>query len=213
MADLSFRDRLPDYRNQYSRLKSKDAKKRFLDRIQAAYGYERKYPIKKLSGNRRYKPHRGRARVFGADFEEAALALHRASGWMCAPYLKAAMPKLLLDWEAVAGPVDRRLRDLLLSVGESTFARLNVQSCARFTMLNADALSLLSGLGYNRGAVSSSHGAASAADHTGIPHHEDRPSPCRPYRRPAGGAFLPRVHHAHRRQQARQVVARCQRHL
>lgn len=26
MADLSFRDRLPDYRNQYSRLKSKDAK-------------------------------------------------------------------------------------------------------------------------------------------------------------------------------------------
>ena len=34
------------------------------------------------------------------------------------------MPKLLLDWEAVAGPVDRRLRDLLLSAGESTFARL-----------------------------------------------------------------------------------------
>ena len=31
MADLSFRERRPDYRNQYSRLKSKDARKRFLD--------------------------------------------------------------------------------------------------------------------------------------------------------------------------------------
>ena len=34
MADLTFRDRLPDYRNEYNRLKSKDAKTRFIDRLQ-----------------------------------------------------------------------------------------------------------------------------------------------------------------------------------
>ena len=62
MADLSFRERLPDYRNQYSRLKSKDAKKRFLDRIQAAYGYERKYLIKKRPGTAATNPTGGAPR-------------------------------------------------------------------------------------------------------------------------------------------------------
>jgi len=124
MADLTFRDRLPEYRNQYNRLTSKEAKSRFLDRLQAAYGYERKSLNKRLTGNRRYKPHKGRSKVYGEDFEKAALALHQASGWMCAPYLKEAMPKLLADWEAVAGPVAPRIREQLLSAGESTFARL-----------------------------------------------------------------------------------------
>ena len=124
MADISFRDRLPDYRNQYSRLKSKEAKKRFIDRIQAVYGYERKYLIKKLSGNRRYRPHKGRARKYGEDFEAAALELNRASGWMCAPYLKATMGKLLPDWEFLNGRLPQVVREQLLSAGESTFARL-----------------------------------------------------------------------------------------
>ena len=124
MADTTFRERLPDYRNQYYRLKSKAAKGRMLDRLQEAYGFERKFLNKRLTGNRPFKGRRGRGRTYGEAFEAAALAIHRASGWMCAPYLKARMAKLLPDFEQLFGPVPEPARSQLLQAGESKFARL-----------------------------------------------------------------------------------------
>ena len=71
MADTTFRERLPDYRNQYDRLKSKAAKGRMLDRLRQTYGFERKFLIKRLTGNRPFKERRGRGRTYGAAFEAA----------------------------------------------------------------------------------------------------------------------------------------------
>ncbi|MBR1608214.1 MAG: hypothetical protein IJ678_01190 [Kiritimatiellae bacterium] len=124
MADTTFRERLPDYRNQYNRLKSKAAKGRFLDRIMAAFGYTRKFLIKRLSGNRPYGKRCGRGRTYGPGFEAMALELHRASGWMCAPYLKVQMSRLVSDWEQLHGSMDPEVRKQLLQAGESKFARL-----------------------------------------------------------------------------------------
>ena len=124
MADTTFRERLPDLRNQYGRLKSKAAKVRFLDKMQGAYGCERKFLIKRLTGNRPFRRRRGRGRTYGEAFKAAALELHRASGWMCAPYFKRALPRLLSDWEQLHGPFAPVARDQLLGAGESTFARL-----------------------------------------------------------------------------------------
>ncbi len=124
MADTTFRERLPDYRNQYNRLKSKAARGRMLDRLQESYGFERKFLNKRLTGNRPFRGRRGRGRSYGEEFEKAALAIHRASGWMCAPYLKAQMPKLLADYEQLFGAVPEPARSQLLRAGESKFARL-----------------------------------------------------------------------------------------
>lgn len=124
MADQTFKDRLPDLRNQYARLKSKAAKGRFIDRIQSTYPFERKFLIKRLTGSRPFKERRGRGKTYNADFERAALILHRASGWMCAPYLKAQMPKLLADFESLNGKFPEGVRRQLLKASEAKLTRL-----------------------------------------------------------------------------------------
>ena len=60
MSDTTLRERLPDLRNQYNRLKSKEAKGNFLTRLQTAFPISRKLLIKRLSGNRPFKQRRGR---------------------------------------------------------------------------------------------------------------------------------------------------------
>ena len=124
MADLTFKDRLPDFRNQYARLRSKAAKSRFIDRLQTAYPYERKFLIKRLTGSRPFRRRRGRGRTYDEGFERAALALRRAAGWMCAPYMKAQMPKLLADFEMLYGSFPEDVRRQLLQASESKLARL-----------------------------------------------------------------------------------------
>ena len=42
-AEMSFKDKLTDYRNRYGRLKGKGSKGRFLTRLSEAFGFERKY--------------------------------------------------------------------------------------------------------------------------------------------------------------------------
>lgn len=61
MSETTFRDRLPDYRNQYGRLKSKTARGNFLTRLCKTFGFERKYLTKRLNGTRTYRPARGRS--------------------------------------------------------------------------------------------------------------------------------------------------------
>ena len=95
MSASTFQERLPDFRNQYARLKSKAAKGRFATRLCETFGFERKYLLKLLNGIRRYKPPRGRAATYGPEVERAALRLRRAAGWPCAPYFKEMLPKIL----------------------------------------------------------------------------------------------------------------------
>ena len=122
-AEMSFKGNLVDYRNRYGRLKSKEAKGRFITRLAETFGFERKYLIKLLNGQRDFKPPRGRGRTYGKDVERIALKLRRLAADPCAPYFAAMLPRLVADWEALKGPLDGEVRDKLLSASVSTFAR------------------------------------------------------------------------------------------
>ncbi len=117
MSSSTFRERLPDFRNQYARLKSKAAKGMFVTRLSETFEFERKYLLKFLNGNCRYKPSRGRAATYGPEVE-------RAAGWPCAPYFKGMLPKILPDWEALNGPLDAGLREALLRISAASLGRI-----------------------------------------------------------------------------------------
>lgn len=59
-ATMTFKDKLADYRNRYNGLKTRESKGRFLTRLAEAFGFERKYLIKLLNGQRGFKPPKGR---------------------------------------------------------------------------------------------------------------------------------------------------------
>ena len=124
MANQTFSDILPDKRNQYARLKSKKAKSRFLTHLQEVYGFERKYLIKLLTGERTYHPHPGRGCTYGPEFARYALKLHEACKYLCAPYFRVRLPTLIKDWEAMKGAIPTDVKNQLLKASESTFARL-----------------------------------------------------------------------------------------
>jgi hypothetical protein len=124
MSSSTFQERLPDFRNQYGRLKSKAAKGRFATRLCETFGFERKYLLKLLNGTRRYKPPRGRAATYGPEIERAAVQLRRAAGWPCAPYFKEMLPKILPDWEALNGPLDPGVREALLRISAASLGRI-----------------------------------------------------------------------------------------
>lgn len=60
MSELTFRDKLPQYRRQYGAMRSKRARGALLDRLIEEYQCERKYLIKLLRGKRNYRARRGR---------------------------------------------------------------------------------------------------------------------------------------------------------
>ncbi len=72
MSETTFRDRLPDYHNQYGRLKSKTAWGNFLTRLCKAFGFERKYLTKLLNGTRTYRPARTYAKPFSGSARPAS---------------------------------------------------------------------------------------------------------------------------------------------
>jgi len=122
-AEMSFKDKLIDYRNRYRRLKGKGSKGRFLSRLTDTFGFDRKYLIKLLNGQRDFKPPRGRGRTYGKEVERLALKLRRLAADPCAPYFVAMLPRLVADWEALKGPLDGEVRGKLLSASVSTVAR------------------------------------------------------------------------------------------
>ena len=120
---MTFKDKLADYRSRYNGLKTKESKGRFLTRIAEAFGFERKYLIKLLNGQRDFKPPKGRGRTYGKDVERLALRLRSAAADPCAPYFAVMLPRIVADWEALRGPIDGDLRSRLLRVSVSTLAR------------------------------------------------------------------------------------------
>ena len=70
-AEMSFKDKLIDYRNRHRRLNGKGSKGRYITRLAETFGLERKYLIKLLNGQREFKP----PRCVGAH------AARRWSGW------------------------------------------------------------------------------------------------------------------------------------
>ncbi len=81
-------------RRAYSVLKSRKAKTAAIDDFCAVTGADRKHAIKLLTGNRKYREHRGRGKTYTPDAEALAVRLWRASGRMTPQYLKTVAGRL-----------------------------------------------------------------------------------------------------------------------
>lgn len=112
-------------RRAYLSARSKAVKKRILDNFCDVYGFERKYAIKLLTGNRKYKEHSGRGRTYGKKARELLKRVWRATNCLCTKYLRADIGRYLRElgdvehvpWDAAeavtgmsASTMDRILR-------------------------------------------------------------------------------------------------------
>ncbi len=112
-------------RNRYRAMKTRIARGKVIDEFARTTGLERKYAIKLLSRNRRYRLQKGRGKTYGPDVEKSLVKLWKASRMMCSTYLKMAMGKKRLpDWEALNGRLPEDVRTTLLEVSPATIDRL-----------------------------------------------------------------------------------------
>ena len=72
---------------------------------------------------RPFKQRRGRSKTCGAEFEAMALSQHRASGFMCAPYMHARIGRLVKEWEQLHGAIEAQVLDCRESCPGRQFVR------------------------------------------------------------------------------------------
>ena len=80
-------------RRAYSALKCKEKKSAAVDEFCLITGAERKYAIKLLTGNRKYRERKWRSKTYTPGSEALFLRLWRASGRMTPQYLKTVMQR------------------------------------------------------------------------------------------------------------------------
>lgn len=102
----------------------KARRSRILDEVCGTRGYTRKYVIKLLTGNIRYRERKGRDRTYGASALENARRIWEAVGCPCTTYFVAELPRIAREYEeCVALIKPKEDRDAILSMSTSTLDR------------------------------------------------------------------------------------------
>ena len=109
-------------RRAYAQLKSKSKKTAFIDSMCQAFGFERKYATKLLTGNRKYKDPRGRGKTYSDRATDLLKRVWYATGCMCTKYLKAIIVQALANL-AELEHVDDALSREVASMSASTMDR------------------------------------------------------------------------------------------
>ena len=109
-------------RRAYAQLKSKSKKTAFIDSMCQAFGFERKYATKLLTGNRKYKDPRGRGKTYSDMATGLLKRVWYATGCMCTKYLKAIIVQVLANL-AELEHVDDALSREVASMSASTMDR------------------------------------------------------------------------------------------
>ena len=109
-------------RRAYAQLKSKSKKTAFIDSMCQAFGFERKYATKLLTGNRKYKGPRGRGKTYSDMATGLLKRVWYATGCMCTKYLKAIIVQALANL-AELEHVDDALSREVASMSASTMDR------------------------------------------------------------------------------------------
>lgn len=109
-------------RRAYAQLKSKSKKTAFIDSMCQAFGFERKYATKLLTGNRKYKDPRGRGKTYSDRATGLLKRVWYATGCMCTKYLKAIIVQALANL-AELEHVDDALSREVASMSASTMDR------------------------------------------------------------------------------------------
>ena len=84
-------------RRAYAQLKSKAKKTALINSMGQAFGFERKYANKLLTGNRKYRDPKGRGRTYSDKAMELLRRVWYATGCMCTKYLKAIIVQALAN--------------------------------------------------------------------------------------------------------------------
>ena len=84
-------------RRAYAQLKSKAKKTALINSMCQAFGFDRKYANKLLTGNRRYKDPKGRGKTYSDKAVELLRRVWYATGCMCTKYLKAIIVQALAN--------------------------------------------------------------------------------------------------------------------
>ena len=110
-------------RRIYSELKSKEAKSAAIDDFCMTTGLTWKYAIKLLTGNRKYREHKGRGKTYTSASEALVLRLWHASGRMTPQYLVTVLPQqmsALCELEHI----DSKAKEQVLKMSASTMERV-----------------------------------------------------------------------------------------
>ena len=84
-------------RRAYAQLKSKAKKTALINSMCQAFGFDRKYANKLLTGNRKYKDPKGRGKAYSDKALELFRRVWYATGCMCTKYLKAIIVQALAN--------------------------------------------------------------------------------------------------------------------
>ncbi|MGI6390362.1 MAG: hypothetical protein ACOX7Q_09250 [Kiritimatiellia bacterium] len=110
-------------RRAYSKLKSKKAKSAAIDDFCQVTGAERKYAIRLLTGNRKYRDHAGRGKTYTPGAEALFLRLWRASGRMTPQYLVTVADRQMAALRELEH-VDEAAAAQVLRMSASTMERI-----------------------------------------------------------------------------------------
>lgn len=116
-------------RERYGCTKKRKTKSRIIDEVVETLGFERKYAIRLLTGNRTFRPHKGRGKAYSDEAIALLIDLWRRANEPNSKYFKAQMARLLRDLRAVRN-VPERLAQELLRMSASTIER-NLKGLAR----------------------------------------------------------------------------------
>lgn len=110
-------------RRHYLELKTKEARTAAIDEFRSVTGLCRKYAIKLLTGNRKYKEHKGRGKSYTPEAEALLIRVWKASGYMTPPYLIAVLQRQLLALGELEH-IEPKAMEQVLRMSASTMERI-----------------------------------------------------------------------------------------
>lgn len=123
MSRKSKAEYIAEKRRAYSVAGSK-RRTRILDDACDTLGYTRKYVIKLLTGNIRYRERKGRGKTYGDSVIENARRIWEAVGCPCTTYFVAELPRIVREYEeCIALIKPKEDKEAILSISASTLDR------------------------------------------------------------------------------------------
>ena len=97
---------------------------RILDEVCETTGYERKYANRLLTGNRKFREHKGRGKTYGEDVASALKKVWREAGCPCLPYFKAEVERWVEEYAMQVAHIRPDIMAKLLAMSDRTMSRL-----------------------------------------------------------------------------------------
>ena len=123
MSRKSKSEYIAEKRRAYDKA-GKTKRSRILDEVCETLGYTRKYVIKLLTGNIRYRERKGRGRTYSTSAIENVRRIWETVGCPCTTYFVAELPRIVREYEeCVALIKPKEDRAAILSMSASTLDR------------------------------------------------------------------------------------------